>query len=94
MKANEILKSAEMFARVKSLLSWTKEHNENYPDSDYLFVFCRKNSYYTSAFCDIMSHDNHEDYYDLNTVDDTAAKFVELALASGADCVDDFYLSC
>ena len=92
MKANEILKAATMFARVKDLLLTTKVHNENHPDSDYLFVFCRKNSYYTSAFCDIMNHDNHEDYYSLKTVDDTAAKFVELSLASGADSVDDFYL--
>lgn len=92
MKANEILKAATMFARVKEMLLTTKVHNENYPDDDFLFVFCRKNSYYTNAFCDIMNEGNEEDYYSLKTVDETAAKFVELAMASGADRVDDFYL--
>lgn len=95
MKANEILKAAEMFARVKEMLLTTKVHNEYHPDGDYLFVFCRKNSYYTNSFCDIMeSHDldRKEDYYSLKTVDETAAKFVELALASGANNMDDFYL--
>lgn len=95
MKANEILKAATMFARVKEMLLATKVHNENYPDDDYLFVFCRKNSYYTSAFCDIMENydiNREGGYYSLKTVDETAAKFVELALASGANNVDDFYL--
>lgn len=92
MKANEILKAAEMFARVKEMLLTTKVHNENEPDSDYLFVFCRKNSYYTNAFCDIMNEGDMEYLYSLESIDDTAAKFVELALVSGADSVEDFYL--
>ena len=95
MKANEILKAATMFARVKEMLLTTKVHNENHPDGDYLFVFCRKNGYYTNAFCDIMENydiNREGGYYNLKTVDETAAKFVELALASGADSVSDFYL--
>lgn len=92
MKANEILKAATMFARVKEMLLTTKVHNENHPDDDYLFVFCRKNSYYTNAFCDIMNEGDMEYCYSLESIDETAAKFVELALASGADCVDVFYL--
>lgn len=92
MKANEILKAATMFARVKEMLLTTKVYNENCPDGDYLFVFCRTNGYYTNAFCDIMNHGNRKEYYNLKTVDETAAKLVELALASGADSVNDFYL--
>lgn len=97
MKANEILKAAEMFARVKNLIEKTRVHNVLlHPDGDYLFVFCITNKYYTNSFCDIMENydiNREEDYYSLKTVDETAAKFVELALASGADSVDDFYLS-
>ena len=95
MKANEILKAARMFAGVKEMLLTTKVHNETYPDGDYLFVFCRTNNYYTNSFCDIMENndiDRVEDYYNLKNVDETAAKFVELAMASGADSVNDFYL--
>ena len=96
MKANEILKAAEMFARVKNLIEKTRVHNVVlHPDGDYLFVYCKTNDYYTNSFCDIMENhdiDRKEDYYRLKTVDETAAKFVELALASGANNVDDFYL--
>ena len=92
MKANEILKAATMFARVKELLLTTKVHNENYPDDDYMFVFCRKNSYYSNSFCDIMDEGNMEYCCSLESIEQTAAKFVELALASGADSVNDFYL--
>lgn len=96
MKANEILKAAKMFTMVKNLIEKTRVHNVLlHPDGDFLFVFCRTNGYYTNSFCDIMENhdlDRKEDYYTLKTVDDTAAKFVELALASGADSVDVFYL--
>lgn len=92
MKANDILKAATMFARVKEMLLTTKVHNEYHPDGDYLFVFCKTNDYYTNAFCDIMDEGNMEYSYSLESIEQTAAKFVELALASGADGVDDFYL--
>ena len=86
MKAQEILKAAEMYNTIFAALNECKKVNEaNNYDGDYLFVECNGGTHYTNELCDIMPNafNQEEDFYTSKTMEETDAKFAELFLAAG-----------
>ena len=95
MKAQEILKAAEMYNTIFAALNECKKVNEasNY-DGDLLWVECNNGTHYTNEMCDIMPNVLNQNgvFYTCKTLEETAAKFAELCLAVGCT-PSDIYTS-
>ena len=95
MSTKEIIKTVAMYNTILDLLLECKRVNaaSNY-EGDYLFVECDEAGYYTNELGDIMpkSINGKGMLYTCDNIAETAAKFTELCLKSGAT-VGDIYTS-
>ena len=95
MKAQEIMKAAEMYNRIMEALKECEKVNKaNNYDGDLLWVDCNGGTHYTNELGDIIPDPftNNSDFYSFETMEETAAKYAELCLAAG--CVpSDIYTS-
>ena len=93
MKAQEILKAAEMYNTIFAALNECKKVNEaNNYDDDLLWVDCDGGTHFTNELGDIMTNLKHDELYTCKTLEETAAKFAELCLEAGCS-PSDIYTS-
>ena len=90
MKANEILKAAQMYNTILAAMKECKKVNEaNNYEGDNLFVVCDKAGYLANELGDIMPNRfNNNPTYFFKSIAETAAKFTELCLAAGCTPTD------
>ena len=87
MKAQEIMKAAEMYNRIMEALKECEKVNKaNNYKCELLWVECNGGKHYTNELGDIILDPwttNKNEFYSFGTMEETAAKYAELCLAAG-----------